>query len=97
MLVVLTKYLRPPKLLSKEQEFMRNKESELRSIFIFWISSILRFIQLMKFSGFFLLDSAVKSLNWSNNYLRFGGALNVNMLFSFVYLPTDDSFMLELL
>ena len=49
------------KFLFKEQEFMWNKESEFGSIFIFWISSVSRFLQLMKFSVFFLFDSAVSS------------------------------------
>ena len=76
---------------------MWNKESEFGSIFIFWISSISRFLQLIKFSGFFLLDSAVNSLNWLNNNLRFGGGLSFNVLLPFEYFPTDDSFISELL
>ena len=75
LLVALNKYSRSLKFLFKEQEFMRNKESEFSSIFIFWISSILRFLQLMKFSAFFLLDSAVNSLIWLNNSLKLGGEL----------------------
>ena len=63
LLVALSKYSRSSKFLFREQEFMWNKESEFGSIFIFWISSISRFLQLIKFSGFFLLDSAVNSLN----------------------------------
>ena len=76
---------------------MWNKENEFGSIFIFWISSISRFLQLMKFSGFFLFDSAVDSLNWLNNNLRFGGRLSVNILLSFVYFPTEDSLISGLL
>ena len=76
---------------------MWNKESKFGSIFIFWISSILRFLQLIKFSGFFLLDSAVNSLNWLNNNLRFGGGLSVDILLLFVYFATEDSFISELL
>ena len=76
---------------------MWNKESELSSIFIFWISSISRFLQLIKFSGFFLLDSAVHSSDWLNNNLRFGGGLIVNILLSFEYVPTEDSFISEVL
>ena len=38
--------------------------------------------------GFFLLDSAVNSLNWLNNNLRFGGGLNVNIILLFVYFHT---------
>ena len=53
LLVVLSKYSRSSKFLFREQEFMWNKESEFGSIFIFWISSISRFLQLIKFSGFF--------------------------------------------
>ena len=75
---------------------MRNKESKFGSIFIFWISSILRFLQLKKFSGF-LFDSAVNSLNWLNNNLRFGGGLSVDILLLFVYFATEDSFISELL
>ena len=51
----------------------------------------------MKFSGFFFLDSAVNSLNWLNNNLRFGGGLSVNILLSFVYFPTEDSIISGLL
>ena len=51
----------------------------------------------MKFSGFFLLSSAVNLLNWLNNNLRFGGRLNINILVLFVYFPTEDSFNSELL
>ena len=69
---------------------MWNKESEFGSIVIFQISSISIFLQLMKFTGFFLLDSAVNSLNWLNNNLRFGGGLSVNILLSFVYFATED-------
>ena len=69
---------------------MWNKESEFGSIFIFWISSISRFLQLMKFFRFFLFDSAVNSLNWLNNNLRFAGGLSVNILLSFVYFPTEE-------
>ena len=76
---------------------MWNKESEFGSIFIFWISSISRSLQLMKFSGFFLFDSAVNSLNWLNNNLGFGGGLSVNILLPFVYLPTEDPFFSGLL
>ena len=75
---------------------MWNKESEFGSIFIFWILSISRFLQLIKFSVFFLLDSAVNSLNWLNN-LRFGGGLSFHILLSSKYFPTDDSFISELL
>ena len=52
----------------------------------------------MKFSRF-LLDSAVNSLNWLNNNLRFIGRLSVNVQFSFEYFPTEkmDSFTSELL
>ena len=52
----------------------------------------------MKFSRFFLLDSAVNSLNWLNNNLRFIGRLSVNVLLSFEYFPTEkmDSFTSEL-
>ena len=64
LLVALSKYSRSSKFLFKKQEFMWNKESEFGSIFIFWISSISRFLQLMNFSVFFLLDSLVNSLNW---------------------------------
>ena len=76
---------------------MWNKESEFGSFFIFWISSISRFLQLMKLSEFFLLDSAVNSLNWLNNNLRFGGGLSANILLSFVYFSTEDLFISELL
>ena len=61
LLVALSRYSRSSKFLFKEQEFMWNKESEFGSIFIFWISSVSRFLQLMKFSVFFLFDSAVSS------------------------------------
>ena len=54
-------------------------------------------VWLMKFSGFFLLDSVVNSWNWLNNNLRFGGGLSVNILLLFVYFPTEDSFSSELL
>ena len=64
LLVALSKYSRSSKFLFKKQGFMWNKESEFGSIFIFWISSISRFLQLMNFSVFFLLDSLVNSLNW---------------------------------
>ena len=47
----------------------------------------------MKFSQFFSFDSAVKSLNWLNNNLRFGGGLRVDILWPFVYFPTEDSFI----
>ena len=76
---------------------MWNKESEFYLVFIFWISSISRFLQLMKFSGFFLLDSAVNSLNWLNNNVRFGSELSVNILLPFACFPTEDSFNSELL
>ena len=76
---------------------MWNKDSEFGSIFILWISSISRFLQLMKFSGFFLFDSAVNSLKWVNNNLRFGIGLSVNILLSFVYFTTENSFISELL
>ena len=66
---------------------MCNKETKFGSISIFWISSVSRFLQLMKFSGF-LFESAVQSLNWLNNNLRFGGGLRVNIPLSFVYFPT---------
>ena len=66
---------------------MWNKESEFGSIFIFWISSVSRFLQLMKFSVFFLFDSAVSSWNWLNNNLRFGGGLSVDILLSFYIFP----------
>ena len=46
---------------------MWNKESKFGSIFIFWISSISRFLQLMKFTGLFILGSVVNSLNWLND------------------------------
>ena len=87
----MSKYSRSSKFLVREQQFMWNKESEFGSIFIFWISSISRFLQLIKFSGFFFFDSAVNSLNWLNNNLRFGGGLSVNILLSFAYFPTDVS------
>ena len=58
LLAALSKYSRFSKCLLKEQEFMWNKESEFGSIFTFWISSISRFLQLMRFFGFFLFDSA---------------------------------------
>ena len=83
LLVTLSKYSRTSKFLFKEQEFTWNKGSEFGSIFILRISSISRFLQLMKFSGFFLFDSAVNSLSWLNNYLRFSGGLSVNILLSF--------------
>ena len=76
---------------------MCNKEGEFGSVFIFWISSISRFLQLMKFYGFFLLDSAVSSLNWLNNNLNIGGELSVNILLSFEYFLSQDSFISELL
>ena len=76
---------------------MWNKDSEFGSIFILWISSISRFLQLMKFSGFFLFDSAVNSLKWVNNNLRFSIGLSVNILLSFVYFTTENSFISELL
>ena len=56
---------------------MWNKENEFCLTFIFWISSVSKFLQLMKFSGFFLFDPTVKSLNWLNNNLRFGAGLCV--------------------
>ena len=76
---------------------MWNKKSEFGSIFIFWISSISRFLQLMKLSGFFLLDSTVNSLNWLNDNLTFGGGLSVNILRSLVHCPTEDLFISDLL
>ena len=51
----------------------------------------------MKFSGFLLLDFSVNSLNWLNSNLRFGGGLSVNILLSFVYFPTEYSFISGLL
>ena len=90
LLVALSEYLRSLKFFFIKQEFMWNKESEFGSIFIFWISSISRFFQLMTFSGFFEFDSAVNSLSWLNNNLRFGGGLRVNILLSFAYFPTED-------
>ena len=39
------------KFLFKEQEFRWNEEIEFGLIFIFWILSISRFLQLMKFLG----------------------------------------------
>ena len=76
---------------------MCNKKGEFGSVFIFWISSISRFLQLMKFYGSFLLDPAVNSLNWLNNNLNIGGELSVNILLSFEYFLSQDSFISELL
>ena len=45
--------------------------------FIFWNLSILKFLQLIKVSRYFLLDCAVNSLKLLNDNLRFGGELNV--------------------
>ena len=45
----------------------------------------------MKFSGFFVFEFAVNSLNWLNNNIRLGGGLSVNILLSFVYFPTEES------
>lgn len=44
----------------------------------------------MRFSGPFLFDSPVKSLNWLNNDLGFGVGLSVNILLPFVYVITED-------
>ena len=46
---------------------MWNKESKFGSIFIFRISSLSRFLQLMKFTGLFILGSVANSLNWLND------------------------------
>ena len=95
--MALNKYSRSSKIFFKEQEFMCNKKGEFGSVFIFWISSISRFLQLMKFYGFFLLDPPVNSLNWLNNNLNIGGELSVNILLSFEYFLSQDSFISELL
>ena len=58
---------------------------------------IIKISTVMKFSVFFLLGSAVNSLNWLNNSLRLGGGLSVNILLSFVYFLTEDSFISDLL
>ena len=50
----------------------------------------------MKFSGLLLIDSAVNSLNLLNKNLRFGYGLGVNILLSFAYFPSEDSFISEL-
>ena len=75
LLVALKKYSRSSKFLCKEQDFIWNKESEFASNFIFWISLISRFLKSMKFSGLFLLYSAVNSLSLLINNLRFGDGL----------------------
>ena len=96
LLVTLSKYSRSSKFLFKEQDFICSKESEFGSTFVFWISLISRFLQSMKFSGLLLIDSAVNSLNLLNKNLRFGYGLGVNILLSFAYFPSEDSFISEL-
>ena len=62
---------------------MRNKKSKFGSIFISWVTSISKFLQLIKLYGFFLLDSAVNLLSWLNNNLRFAGGISINILLLF--------------
>ena len=57
---------------------MWNKEGEYDLILIFQI---------------LLFDSAVQLLNWLNNNVRFGVGSSTNILLSFVYVPTEDSFI----
>ena len=75
---------------------MWNKESKFGSIFIFRISSISRFPQLMKFTGLFILGSVVNSLNWLNDKI-WCWIKSVNILLPFEYFPTENSFIPELL
>lgn len=88
--VALSKYSRSPKYYLKRKSFCGIKKS-IWFNFLGFIS--IKILQLVRFSGPFLSDSPVKSLNWLNNDLRFGVGLSVNILLPFVYVITEDLFI----